>query len=348
MTDPGQVPIRLVTVKCGVCDTDRAEQIGRGYDYEYFTCAESFNVYRCRECGNVYLNPRPAPSEFARIYPASYHSLNFAEARYGLVHDVRSRLEARRLLRYCQGVPDDARILDVGCGDGFHLKLMQRYGSPGWILEGADLDPRAVALASAAGIRIHHGSIEDLDLGSGRYDLVYTIQTIEHVAHPGAVFAAIHRILKPGGRLVVVTDNTGSIDFSWFRRGYWGGYHFPRHWNLFNRQSLTRLARRAGFEVSRMATIVSPVNWVYSIHNLLVDKRAPRWLINRFTLASPLSLGAFTLLDVVLQQFGRGALLNAYFTRPGQRISGRESPSSPPAGESGGTQDQSRSMRSSP
>ena len=317
MTDPGQAPIRLVAVRCCVCDTDGAEKIGRGCDYEYFTCPESFDVYRCRECGTVYLNPRPDVSEFARIYPASYHSLNFAEARHGLVHDVRSRLEARRLLRYCKDVPDNARILDVGCGDGFHLKLMKRYGKPGWTLEGVDLDRRAVALASAAGITIHHGSIEDLGLPGERYDLVYTIQTIEHVAHPGAVLAAIHRVLKPGGRLVLVTDNTDSVDFAWFRRGYWGGYHFPRHWNLFNRRALARLARRAGFEVSGIATIVSPVNWVYSIHNLLVARRAPRWLVNRFTLESPLSLGVFTLLDVVLQTFGRGALLNAYFTRPG-------------------------------
>ena len=307
--------LRLVAVDCSTCGSDDAELVGRGYDYEYFTCEESFNAYRCRECGNVYLNPRPDVSEFNRIYPPSYHSLNFSEANYGLVHDVRSRLEARRLLRYCRGIPDDARILDVGCGDGFHLKLLQRFGKPGWTLEGVDLDARAVALASKSGISIHQGSIEELALPEAHYDLVCTIQTIEHVAHPDAVLAAIARVLKPGGRLVVVTDNTDSIDFAWFRRNYWGGYHFPRHWNLFNRRSLTRLAQRADLEMESLRTIVSPVNWVYSIHNLLVDKGAPQWLINRFTLESPVSLGAFTLLDMILQKFGRGALLNGVFGR---------------------------------
>lgn len=307
--------LNLVPVRCVICDSDTAELVGRGYDYEYVTCAESFDAWRCQECGNIYLNPRPDTSEFARIYPASYHALNFSEERYGLVHVIRSRLEARRLLRYCTGIPNDARVLDVGCGDGFHLKLLQRFGTPGWTLEGVDLDARAVTLASSGGIGIHHGSIEDLDLPAQSYDLVYTIQTIEHVARPDAVFAAIFRVLKPGGRLVVVTDNTDSLDFTLFRRSYWGGYHFPRHWNLFNRRSLGRLAERAGFEVHSISTIVSPVNWVYSIHNLLVDKGAPRWLVNRFTLESPISLGAFTLLDMVLQTFGRGALLNGVFGR---------------------------------
>jgi SAM-dependent methyltransferase len=193
--------------------------------------------------------------------------------------------------------------------------LLKRFGRPGWTLEGVDVDARAVTRASSKGIRVHHGRIEDLGLPADSYDLVYTIQTIEHVARPDALLAAIFRLLKHGGRLVVVTDNTDSVDFGWFKRSYWGGYHFPRHLNLFNRLSLGRLARRAGFEVSGIATNVSPVNWVYSIHNLLVDKGGPQWLINRFTLESPVSLGAFTLLDMVLQKFGRGALLNGYFTK---------------------------------
>jgi hypothetical protein len=41
---------------------------------------------------------------------------------------------------------------------------------------------------------------------------------------------------------VIVTDNTDALDFKIFKGGYWGGYHFPRHWNLFNRKSLTKLA----------------------------------------------------------------------------------------------------------
>ncbi len=316
MKDVAQNPMQLVSVSCCVCDTDNAEKIGSGYDFEYFTGPDLFNVYHCRECGNVYLNPRPDVSEFERIYPPNYHSLDFSEENYSFVHKIRSRLEANRLLRYCKDIPANAKILDVGCGDGFHLKLLKQFGNKSWTLEGIDLDSRAVAIASKTGLTIHHGSVEDLNLGDNQYDLVYTIQTIEHVANPDEFLAAIFCILKPGGRLVIVTDNTDSIDFAWFKKSYWGGYHFPRHWNLFNPKSLTRLAHKTGYEVSDLKTIVSPVNWVYSIHNLLVDKKAPQWLIDQFTLKSPISLGVFTLLDTVLQNFGRGALLNAYLTKP--------------------------------
>lgn len=316
MENVAQIPMRLVSVRCCVCDTDHAEKIGSGYDYEYFTSLDLFDVYRCNECGNVYLNPRPDISEFQRIYPSNYHSLDFSEKNYSFVHTVRSRLEANRLLKYCEGVPSDAKILDVGCGDGFHLKLLKQYGPETWTLEGVDLDSRAAEIASRGGLTIHQGTVEELILEPNQYDVVYTIQTIEHVAQPDRVLAAIFRILKPGGRLVIVTDNTDSIDFGYFNKNYWGGYHFPRHWNLFNPRSLSRLGSKAGFKVSDVKTIVSPVNWVYSYHNLLVDRKAPQWLINQFTLKSPVSLAVFTLIDMVLQKFGRGALLNAYFTKP--------------------------------
>jgi hypothetical protein len=126
----------------------------------------------------------------------------------------------------------------------------------------------------------------------------------------------VRTLLRPGGRLIVVTDNTESLDFNVFKDSYWGGYHFPRHWNLFNRASLRRLAEKADFEVDDISTQVSPVNWVYSIHNALVDWETPPWLINRFTLKSTVSLSAFTALDIVFQRLGKGGLLRAILRRP--------------------------------
>lgn len=316
MPDDRQTPIRLVPGECGVCGLDRGTEVGAGYDYEYKTAPDTFHAMLCPECGTVYLNPRPDISEFPRIYPPSYHSLDFTPQNYSLVHKIRSRLEAGRLLRYCKGAPPGARILDIGCGDGFHLRLLREFGDPSWQLEGVDIDTRAAERAISDGLTVHVGTIEELNLPQKSYDVLYTVQTIEHVADPSGLMVAAFRLLKPGGRLVIVTDNTASLDFWLFRRSYWGGYHFPRHWNLFNAVSITRLGESTGFRTERIQTIVSPVNWTYSIHNFLVDRQAPLWLIRRFTLKSPVTLAAFTILDIILQKFGRGALLNVHFRKP--------------------------------
>lgn len=311
-----KIQLKLTNVKCCVCGSTDATPIGKGEDFEYHTSSDTFTAVRCNSCSLVYLNPRPLASEFETIYPPTYHAFDFSKKEFGFVYNVRSRLEGKRSLVRCRHLPDDARILDVGCGDGFHLGLLRRFGNKNWTLEGVDLDKRAVKAATESGLKVHLGSVQELELPAESYDLVFMIQTIEHVEKPDEVLNSIYKLLRKGGRLVIVTDNTGSIDFNWFKRGHWGGYHFPRHWNLFNRKSLSQLAENTGFEVENLTTIVSPVNWVYSIHNSLVDNKKPAWLINRFTLKSTASLFVFTALDFVLQKFGKGALLQATLQKP--------------------------------
>ena len=311
-----ETSLNLIFVNCCVCESRDATVIGKGEDFEYHTSPDTFSAMQCNACGLVYLNPRPTINEFEKIYPSTYHAYNFSKKNFGFVYKIRSRLEAWRLLNHCRNLPDDARILDVGCGDGFHLNLLRKFGKKTWSLEGVDIDNRAVEAAIRSGVKAHLGTVEEIDLPHENYDLVFMIQTIEHVEKPDEVLRAIHKLLRKGGRLVIVTDNTDSIDFNFLKGGYWGGYHFPRHWNLFNRRSVSKLAEKTGFEVKRLTTIVSPVNWVLSIHNALVDWKKPNWLINRFTLKSIVSLTVFTALDFVLQKFGKGALLQVSLRKP--------------------------------
>jgi SAM-dependent methyltransferase len=303
-------------VRCCVCEDDDAVPVAVGEDFEYRTSPDSFLAMRCLGCGLVYLSPRPSMAELGRIYPPSYHAFEFSAERFGLVYQVRRRLEARRLLSWCRGLPEDARILDVGCGDGFHLALLRDFGSRGWTLEGVEPSERAAAAAARSGLSVHAGTVQELDLPREAYDLAILIQTIEHVDDPPGVLRAVRAVLKPGASVVIVTDSTDTLDFKLFKGRHWGGYHFPRHWNLFNRASLRALARKADLEVETLTTMVSPVNWVYSIRNALADYDAPGFLVERFSLRSPVSLAVFTAFDALHHLAGRGALLRAALKRP--------------------------------
>ncbi|HEY7567839.1 MAG TPA: class I SAM-dependent methyltransferase [Gemmatimonadaceae bacterium] len=256
--------------------------------------------------------------ELERIYPANYHAFQFTPAEFGFVYRVRERLEARRVLKWCRGLPQEARILDIGCGDGFHMSLLQRYGAPSWRVEGIDSDPRAVDAARRRGLTVRHGFVEDLDERPATYDLILLIMTIEHVADPVGLVSTARRLLRPGGRLVIVTDNTDSLDFQFARGRYWGGYHFPRHWSLFCPATIRRLAQTARLDVERLTTMMSPVNWVYSIRNWLTDHRAPSLVVERFSLKSPLSLAVFTVIDRLVALAGRGAILHVELRRPNE------------------------------
>lgn len=313
--------LTLTHEACCLCGVEDGEPIAVGEDFEYRTSRDTFLAVRCRHCGLVYLNPRPSLGDLDRIYPATYHAFSFSAERFGLAYRVRQRLEARRLLACCEGLPADARILDVGCGDGFHLRLLKEFGQPAWKLEGVDASARAVPAARAAGLMVHQGTLESCALPRNTFDLVFLIATIEHVEDPVSLMRSVRAVLKPGGRAVIVTDNTATADFRWFGNRHWGGYHFPRHWNLFDKPALEKLAREASLEPAKIETIVSPVNWVYSIRNWLDDSGAPRWLVKQFSLETPVTLGVFTLVDSVFRLFGRGALLRATFQKPDRKSS---------------------------
>jgi SAM-dependent methyltransferase len=317
--------LMLKHVACCVCGAEDCVPAGIGEDFEYRTSPDTFIAMRCRECGLVYLDPRPAATELPRIYPPNYHAFDFSPERFGFVYRVRRSLEARRALQWCRGLGDTARILDVGCGDGFHLRLLRDFGRPGWKLEGIDASDRAVDAARRAGLVVHHGTIEQLALPAATYDLILLIATIEHVDDPAGVLRAVRRLLKPGGRVVIVTDNTATLDFAVFGARHWGGYHFPRHFNLFNRRTLERLAANTELDVDSIETVMSPVNWVYSVRNALVDWGAPAWLVERFSLRSPVALAFFTLVDSAHQIAGAGALLRAVLRRPATAAAANDS-----------------------
>jgi SAM-dependent methyltransferase len=308
--------LQLEDVSCCMCGQTVAEPIAVGEDFEYHSSAETFLALRCHRCSLVYLSPRPTAESLPCIYPANYHAFNFSAEEFGLSYKVRSWLETRRLRDPCRSLGATARILDVGCGDGFHLRLLRRLGPPSWRLEGVDADDRAVRAARASGFVVHPGNVETAELPLWSYDLVLLIMTVEHLADPLRTLRRIRELLRPGGRLMVITDNTATVDFRIFRRRHWGGYHFPRHWNLFDSRSLRALFERANLEVEELTTMVSPVNWVYSIRNLLVDWKAPSWLIERFSLASSASLAVFTIFDLGWMLMGRGAILRAIARRP--------------------------------
>lgn len=313
------VSLELVDSMCSVCGTrDHARQIASGMDFEYHTSGDTFDMYHCGRCDALFLDPRPARSELGTIYPGNYHAYEFTEEQFGLSYAIRRRIEKRRLLEWCGSVPAHGAIIDIGSGDGFHLGVLEEFGDPTWRLEAVEPDPRSAAALAGRGLRVHTGFLEELSLDEAQFDFAIMIMVIEHVDDPGRVLREVHRVLRPGGALGIVTDNIRAPDARWGRSRHWGGYHFPRHFNLYSARSLSTLAVNTGFQVERITTMVSPVNWTYTVHNYLEDRGAPGWARDLFTLRSPIALAGFTMVDLAARAMGRGALLRAVLRKPGE------------------------------
>ncbi len=146
---------------------------------------------------------------------------------------------------YLRRVPG-GELLDVGCGGGAQLVQMR---SLGWRVVGVDPDERAVAMATRDhGLDVRRGTLEEQRFPSDRFDAVILSHVIEHVHDPMDLLRECGRVLKPGGRLVVVTPNAASLGHRRLRAS-WIGLQPPRHLYLFACATLRRLAERAGLSV---------------------------------------------------------------------------------------------------
>jgi SAM-dependent methyltransferase len=138
------------------------------------------------------------------------------------------------VLRELLGLAPGDRLLDVGCGTGRHLVPLAAAGVHG---TGVDLSPamlaRARARAEAAGVAVdlHVADARTLPASLGPFDGVICLcegafclvaDGVEPLAHDRAVLTSIHRVLRPGGRLVLTGLSAARRLAAW-QRGEAGG-----------------------------------------------------------------------------------------------------------------------------
>ena len=101
------------------------------------------------------------------------------------------------------------RILDVGCGTGFLLRLLASHYPDAAELAGVDPAPGMVEMARAAAandrrIQISVGFVEHLEYPEGYFDLVVSTTSFDHWSDQRAGLAECVRVMRPGGWLVLV------------------------------------------------------------------------------------------------------------------------------------------------
>ena len=102
-----------------------------------------------------------------------------------------------------------ARVLDLGCGKG---RFADRFSEAGATVIG--LDRSAAMLSGARGERFErvHGSASRLPFRGGSFDAAFAIEVFEHLPSIEPVLAELRRVVRPGGRIVIVDKNAGSCD----------------------------------------------------------------------------------------------------------------------------------------
>lgn len=281
---PNAPQIATQPVTCDLCGSDDAEHYADSYDYEYGTCSNRWRFVRCVHCGNVYLNPRPHRDTIATIYPPNYYSYNFDQQIHPIARAAKAWLDRGRFkwMQRQLSVPLTA-YLDVGCGNGRYLRVMADAGLRRDHVYGTELDEGVVRSLRAEGFNTRQGLFEEItDLPESFFQLVTFFSVLEHVPRPLAVLGRARSLLAPGGIVLCEVPNVRSWNGRLFRDRYWGGYHTPRHWNLFSAETFARAIEPLGFRVRTIKRGTGHAFWMYSFHHYvryhLRWERLGRWL----------------------------------------------------------------------
>jgi SAM-dependent methyltransferase len=267
--------------ECPACGgRARAPRPWRTRDHLGGNDTDVWQLWRCRECASVLLDPRPDAASLPMAYGGYYTHAAAAEERaprglarsaWGLMNGyLRARFDWRRepvlaagrwlcaLLPplslkldylgrhlFARRFPQRGLLVDVGCGNGEFLAQAREMG---WRTLGVEPDAQAVAACRARGLEVVEGDVHALlPAHAGRAEVVTLSHCIEHVPDPRQVLASVHGLLRPGGTVWIATPNPGGAGLRIFGSA-WRGLEPSRHLCVPSQRALRGMLAEAGFE----------------------------------------------------------------------------------------------------
>ncbi|MBZ5497069.1 MAG: class I SAM-dependent methyltransferase [Acidobacteriia bacterium] len=181
------------------------------------------------------MNPRPSDEEIHLFYPEEFYDSHLTAE--GLLRAKDRQLALK--FEYVRDLPA-GRLLDIGCMKGEFMYFMQQRG---WEVRGADFSTKP---PNVFDLDIFYGDIESAGYSPGSFDLVTLWAVLEHVYYPKKMLASVYRLLRRGGKAVLLVTNFNSLPGRFMRHD-----DIPRHTTLFTRRTLGKMLQSTGFRPDR-------------------------------------------------------------------------------------------------
>lgn len=242
MSAPGETCLR-----CGGSET---RSIFEGTDRLYRTTDKSFRVVRCPGCGLLRLHPWPSPEELRRYYPDTYWFApeSSAAARF---EEMYRRLVLRDHVAFADSTLSDLEpgpVLDIGCGGALFGRLLRERGHKCF---GLDFSQQAAGVGwKVNGVPVVVGDFHSAPFPEEKFAAVTMFHVLEHLSDPSGALEAVHRLLRPDGRVIVQVPNAACWQFLLFGER-WNGVDVPRHLVNYRAQDIDVLLERSRFKVLR-------------------------------------------------------------------------------------------------
>jgi len=197
----GWTPSETETVPCPLCGDDGFEPVCRN--------EAELLVARCNSCNLVYARERPTASALKERYVSYIWQDRMAWDWDRWMAERNARLDSWGFREYEQSLGPNRSVLEIGCAEGYQLKVFRQRG---WRVQGIEpAETPAKFVRERLGLPVSVGTLETTQLSPESFDLVLMFHVLEHLPEPRTALSLVHNSLRPKGRLLIVTPCCDSV-----------------------------------------------------------------------------------------------------------------------------------------
>lgn len=239
-----------------ICPLCKASDL-RAFPIFYLLREKKFEAEQCRNCGFVFLAPRPSAEDLQLMYSDEYFLHDGADFGAHSPTDyetaaIRGTVKFPEILGEIQKFKRSGKFFEIGCGMGYFLDYARKQGFEVEGIEYAALGTKMCV--EKFGLNVRQGSFEEFQGKPESYDVIFMGDVLEHLVDPRGMLEKARTLLKPTG---VVAVEVPSMFNSIVGRAAVHAYRLtgtmkkmpmpPYHVNEFTPKTLKLMLRSAGF-----------------------------------------------------------------------------------------------------
>lgn len=228
-------------------------------------------VFECGNCGLVFLDEKK--ENLRELYGSKEYRKKAGPvigkpATSQQIFDTYYPVMSGRLAKVKKYLGKNKRVLDIGCSAGHFLATVKPF-----VKEAVGIElsrDNAAFVRKKLGLKVYTTPIEETDLPKGHFDVIFCLQTFEHIPDPAHFLESLRPYLKKGGVVYVEVPNRDEGTLSLYHnKAYDDFYYHDAHLFYYNPKTLARMFKKAGYVGE-----VLPFQWynfVNQMHWLLAN-----------------------------------------------------------------------------
>lgn len=243
------------TTKCLLCGES-------SFNFPY---GKKHFLLKCRKCGMASAKNIPSNEELKSYY------FNYPS------HEIISPLTLQRyneILNRLEPYRNKNTLLETGCGFGFFLEEARKRK---WNVTGTEMSQKAIDECKLKNITIYSG-IEKLSANfTEHFDVVLSLEVLEHIQNPENEIMGYSRLIRPGGVLYITTPNYNSLSRKILGKN-WIEMNYPEHLHYFSPSTIDKILTKSNFsKIFSITTGFSPARFMYSLRTKKWKSKNKAW-----------------------------------------------------------------------